>query len=209
MLKNVLIGAAALTLGCGMSFGAIIAVGGSVQQIAQPGDARLNVLTSTTIVYAWNEAQNFTLDRNVKIDAQAPGLYDQAGDLINGVLNQGTVVNSHYVHFDTPGSTGGSARGRVQFDGQILGVIVRNAAGTRHLDQSDFLGAPTLFSQNVNARGLEFNTDAFRIVIAGDAIEFEFDISSPGDYMRIITVPTPGSLGLAGVGLLAIARRRR
>lgn len=208
-MKNVLTGAAALLLGCGTSLGAIVAVGGNVQQISQPGDARLNVLTSTTTAYAWNEVQHFTLDRNVKIDAQAPGLYDQASDLISGVLTQGTVVSSHYVHFDTPGSTQGSARGRIQFDGQIVGVIVRNGAGTRHLDESDFLGAPTLFSQNVNARGLEFNTDAFRIVISGNAIEFDFDISAPGDYMRIVTVPTPGSLGLAGAGLLVIARRRR
>lgn len=209
MLKNVLVGAAALTLGGGLSLGAIIAVGGSVQQIAQPGDAQLNALTSTDTVYAWNEVQNYVLDRDVKIDAQAPGLYDQAGDLINGVLTKGTVVSSHYVHFDTPRSTGGTARGRIQFDGSILGVIVRNGAGTRHLDESDFLGAPTLFSQNVNARGLEFNTDAFRIVVSGDAIEFEFEISSPGDYIRVITVPGPGALSLAGLGVLAMARRRR
>ncbi|MBS0189861.1 MAG: PEP-CTERM sorting domain-containing protein [Phycisphaerales bacterium] len=202
---------AAIAAGSVVSLGnaAIVAVGGQVTQIAQPLDARFNVLTNPNTAYCWNEIQNFALDRSVAIDAFAPGTYNQLGDLISASLTAGTVVNSHYIHFDVAPQTSASIQGRVRFDGQILGVIVLNEAGARHLDDSDFLGAPTLFTQGNNNRGLEFGSDAFRLTISGDTIEFDLSITQPGDFIRVLTVPGPGSLALAGFGLLGLSRRRR
>ena len=68
---------AAIAAGSVVSLGnaAIVAVGGQVTQIAQPLDARFNVLTNPNTAYCWNEIQNFALDRSVAIDAFAPGTY--------------------------------------------------------------------------------------------------------------------------------------
>jgi hypothetical protein len=191
---------------------AIVSVGGQVTQIAQPLDAQLNVLTNSTTAYCWNEIQNFALDRVVAIDAFSPGTYNQAGDLVTASLGVGTMVRSHYIHFDVSPQTSATIQGRVRFDSQIIGVIVVNASGARHLDDSDFLGAPTLFTHGSDFRGLEFATDAFRITILGDAIEFDLTIAQPGDYIRVLTqgdIPAPGALSIAGLALLTISRRKR
>ncbi len=191
----------------GAAHAGIVSVGGDAVLIAQPGDARLNVLTSSSEVYAWNEAQNVVLDRDVRADAVLDGLYDAEGDLDEVIIAKNTVVSSHYIHFDSPGSNSASAAGSVTVDADILGVIVVNERGSRRLDASDFLGSPTKFTAEVNARGLELGSDTFRI-IGGRTVEFRFRITTPGDYMRIITAPAPGALVLAGLGLAVAARRR-
>lgn len=191
----------------GAAHAGIVSVSGDAVQIAQPADARLNVLTSSSQVFAWNEAQGVALDRDVRANAVLDGLYDAAGDLDEVIIAKNTVVSSHYIHFDSPGSTAADAAGSVTFDADILGVICVNERGSRHLDLSDFLGDPTKFSSEVNARGLELNSDFFRI-IGGRTIEFRFRITNPGDFIRVVTVPAPGALALAGLGL-AVAMRRR
>ncbi len=204
---------AAIAAGFALSaHGAILSVGGQVTQIAQPLDARFNVITNPATAYCWNEIQNFALDRVVAIDAFAPGTYNQAGDLVTASLGVGTVVRSHYIHFDIAPQSSASIQGRVRFDSQIIGVIVVNESGARHLDDSDFLGAPTLFTHGNDNRGLEFATDAFRITILGDTIEFDLSITQPGDFIRVLTagdVPAPGALAVGGLALIGVARRRR
>lgn len=202
--------AAGLLASCASA--SILAVSGQVTQIAQPLDAQLNVITNPNTAYCWNEVQNFALDRSVAIDASSTGTYNQLSDLITANLGVGTVVRSHYIHFDVAPQSSASIQGRVRFDSQIIGVIVLNTPSARHLDDSDFLGAPTLFTHGVDARGLEFATDAFRITISGDAIEFDLSITQPGDFIRVLTagdIPAPGALALAGTGVLALSRRRR
>jgi len=191
---------------------AIVAVGGQVTQIAQPLNAQFNVLTNPTTAYCWDEIQNFALDRVVAIDAFAPGTYNQFGDLITANLGVGTLVRSHYIHFDVSPQSSASIQGRVRFDSNIIGVIVVNESGSRHLDDSDFLGAPTLFTHGNDNRGLEFATDAFRITILGDTIEFDLSITQPGDFIRVLTqgdIPAPGALSVVGLGLFCISRRKR
>ncbi|MBL8874751.1 MAG: hypothetical protein JNM86_03025 [Phycisphaerae bacterium] len=213
MCARFFVAACAAGLVASTSGAAIVSVSGQVTQIAQPLNAQLNALTNPTTAYCWDEVQNFALDRVVAIDAFAPGTYNQTGDLVSASLGVGTVVRSHYIHFDIqPQSGSATVQGRVRFDSNIIGVIVVNEAGARHLDDSDFLGAPTLFTHGNNNRGLEFATDAFRITILGDAIEFDLTITQPGDYIRILTqgdIPAPGSLAVGTLGLLCIARRKR
>jgi hypothetical protein len=192
---------------------AITAVGGDVELIAAPVDAQLNALTSADKIRVWDELQDVTLTAALAYDADAPGVYDDESDLANLFLAAGTRVASHYVHFDSPASQEADAKGTVTFRDRIIAVIARGdkaADGGPKLDNSDFLGAPTLYSNNVGNRGLEFNTDAFTISPDGKTLTVDFRISSPGDYMRVLTaVPAPGATALAALGTLLIARRRR
>ncbi len=206
------LGVASLVAFSGVASGSIVSVGGAASQIAQPADARFNQLTSTSLVYVWNEAQDFALTSGLAANARAAGLYNGFGDLENFQISAEQRVNSHFIHFDSPGSQAGTARGTVTFDGDILGVICVNESGQRDLDNSDFLGSPTLFSHGNNNRGLELASAGDRFSISADlrTIEFNFAISSPGDYIRVVTqVPAPGSLALIGAGGLVAARRRR
>lgn len=204
-----------------VSAAALVAASGCVSQaaivnallqttlIAQPGDAQLNVLTSSTTAFVWNEAQNYTLASALRVNASAPGTYNSGASLVNSFISAGTTISSHYIHFDSPASTSGAIQGRVRFDQKIIGVIVVNAAGQRDLDDSDYLGAPTLFTSGVNARGMEMVNDSFTISASGLVLDFSMTISTPGDYVRVITIPGAGTLSLAGVGALVAVRRRR
>jgi len=193
---------------------AITGVAGDVQHIGAPADARNNALTSSDWVRAWDENQNFVLTSGVIVDAKNPGLYDQESDLGTFEIGAGTAISSHFIHFDSPGNTAAAATGAVRFADNIIGVIVRVDNGqnlTGRLDRTDYLGAPTLYSDNIENRGLEFNSDWFRISADRKWIEFHFAIEHPGDYMRVITeVPTPGAATLASVtSLLGLTHRRR
>lgn len=204
------ISAAALTAATGgVASAAIVNTFFQVTQIAQPADAQLNVLTSATNAFAWNEVQNYTLTSALRVNASAPGSYNSGASLVNSFISAGTTISSHYIHFDSPASTSGAIQGRVRFDQQIIGVIVVNVAGQRDLDDSDYLGAPTLFTSGVNARGMEMVNDSFTISASGLVLDFSMTISTPGDYVRVITIPGAGTLSLAGFGLIAGARRRR
>lgn len=201
---------AALVAAC--SNAAILGTFGQVNQIAQPADAQLDVLTTTSFAYCWNEVQDVALSQNVWVNAFAPGNYNSPGSLTNTQIAQGTFVRSHYIHFDAPPGGSGAIQGFVKFDRPIIGVIVLNIPGFRHLDDSDFLGAPTLFTSASDFRGMEMTNDSFTITASGDTLQFSMGISQPGDFIRVLTegdVPAPGTLGLAGISLLGLSRRRR
>ena len=204
------VSSAALVAACGcVSQAAIVNTFFQVTQIAQPGDAQLNVLTSATTAYAWNEVQNYTLTSSLRVNASAPGVYNSGGSLANSFISAGTTISSHYIHFDSPASTAGAIQGRVRFDQKIIGVIVVNTPGQRDLDDSDYLGAPTLFTSGVNARGMEMVNDSFTISASGLVLDFSMTISTPGDYIRVITIPGASTLSLAALGVRTAARRRR
>lgn len=196
----------------GSAHASIVATTGAAELIAAPADARLNALTSATSVRVWDELQNIVLADPLRANAREPGLYDANSDLDEVVIPRGSVVSSHYIHFDSPGSTQARAEGSVTFDAPIAGVMVLGDSGAnRFLDNSDFLGAPTLYPDNVSARGLELSANGDRFSISADrrTVTFSFAISNPGDYMRVVTIPAPGAMALAGAsGLIALRRRR-
>ncbi len=190
----------------------IIGVSGQVQQIAAPSDARLNVLTSAEFIRAWDERQRVVLDVALRVGATASGKYDAAADLAPALLAAGTMVSSHYIHFDSPGSDPAAAAGRIFFDTEILGVIcVGDTRDAHDLGDSDYLSAGTIYSTGVGNRGLELKPkEFFEISADRRSVSVSFHISHPGDYIRVITaVPMPGTATLAGAGLLLIGRRRR
>ncbi|MBL8761786.1 MAG: hypothetical protein JNL50_10835 [Phycisphaerae bacterium] len=214
MHRLIVLGVGASALLASVAGAAITGVAGDVQLIATPPDARIDVLTSSDWVRAWDEKQNFTLTAGVIVDAVSPGLYNEESDLGTFEVGAGTAISSHFIHFDSPGNTAAAATGAVRFSHKILGVIARGDNGQTlagRLDRTDYLGAPTLYSDNVEHRGLEFSSDWFRISADRLWIEFHFAIEAPGDYMRVVTeVPAPGAAALVGIAsLVGLGRRRR
>jgi hypothetical protein len=152
---------------------------------------------NNTIVYAWNELQNFTLGAGLTPEVLGP-------------IAAGTVVNSHMLRFDPIQE--GSAIGTATFDGPILGIFTSRGS----LDLTDFLGSPTTAypgHPSAPARGLE-DVD-FLAVTGPNSILIRWGASSPGDQIRVLTagVPEPGSVALlAGMGIaggLFLRRRVR
>jgi hypothetical protein len=206
------IGAAALA---SAAQAGIVGVGGDAQWIAAPVDARINALTSSEFVRVWNEQQAVAVRAGgLTVDHDGtPGLVNNNSMLSDIVIAAGQIVSSHYIHFDSPGTVSASAKGFVTFDQDIIGVIVRGDRrddGRNRLDQSDWLSSGTLYSDGVRNRGMELSQgEFFQISPNRRTLAFSFNISNPGDFVRVITVPSPGSAALAVLGGLAIARRRR
>ena len=119
----------------------------------------------------------------------------------------GTTVASHYVFFDPNGTT--SIDGTVDFDSDVLAII----SSTANLGASDFLANTGVNYLDPTLRGLEAGDD---VTISGPRqIRFDTTASSPGDYVRVLTVfspsavPEPGTLALIGAGLLGLVAARR
>lgn len=216
-MKNVnLLAVLCLSLAAATSQAIVVSVGGDSNLIATPIDARLDVLTDSGIVWVWNESQGYTLTSNLKLDATASGVYTGSADLpsIQPELAAGTIVNSHYIHFDSPASAAGTASGSITLGEDILGVIVLgDAASTpKTLDLSDYLSFGTTYDDNLTNRGLEMDTaDLFSISADRRTLSYAFAITQPGDRIRVVTAPEPVSiLGMVGgIGMLIAARRRK
>lgn len=216
-MKNLnLLAVLCLSLVAASSQAIIVSVGGTASLIAAPADARLDALTGSDIVPVWDETQGFTLTSNLKVDAVSSGTYTVASDLpvVQPEISAGSVVNSHYIHFDSPASNAAAAVGSVTFGEDILGVIVMgDSNGTpKTLDLSDYLASGTLHDDNLNHRGLELDSsDWFGISADRRTLNYGFAITQPGDRIRVVTAPEPVSiLGMvAGIGMLVNSRRRK
>ncbi len=214
-MRTIMMCVGVCALAAGGASGAIIGSTGAFDVIPAPPDATQDVLTSTTQIRAWNELQNVTLAAAVDYDAASPGLYDETTDLGNYSLPAGTVVSSHYIHFDSPGGASASANGSITFSGKILAVICTgdNAADlSGKFDQTDYLGAPTLYPDSLAARGMELtpNTDRFFISADGTTLSVRMNIAVPGDFVRVLTeVPAPGPMAAVSLGALGLGLRRR
>ncbi|WP_432201292.1 PEPxxWA-CTERM sorting domain-containing protein [Erythrobacter sp. W53] len=195
LTKLALLGAAA-TLGATSANAAIVmgdVTGGNsggvfVQETPLPGFTVGNNQQQSPNLFAFDEVQGFQLTA------------DLAG------IAAGTFVNSHYVYFDPQNST--TMEGNVTFDGNVLAILT----ATGQMSATDaLLGNSNVTYQNPGLRGLESNDSAS---FAGNQVFVDLRASTPGDYIRVITlsaVPEPGTWAMMLLGFfgLGAAMRRK
>lgn len=168
-------------------------------QIAPPPVANFPALIGPN-GFAWNEQQNVLVS----------GVFcDMTVNPSNSILpTPGIVtgpVDSHFIHICD--LSGVPTLGDVFFATPIIGVMFNDFT----LDNSDFLGAggtsyPTLQPGRGMGQGV--------IQINGNHLRFDIPaVAGAADItqIRVLThaVPAPGSLALAGLGGVALLRRRR
>jgi hypothetical protein len=127
-----------------------------------------------------------------------------------GLIPAGTLVSSHMIFMNTLGGVFAADSETWTFDGLILGVMSDNG-GTLEAASSALLGAlGTIYPGGFTNRGLEVN-DSY--IVAGNMLTLTDSVSSPGDWIRIITlatpVPEPSTLLLLAMGLAAFAGTSR
>ncbi len=165
---------------------------------APPASVMPGALDTTGETFAFDEQQGVVLAAPLTVDLLgAPGAFVSGLPVPpTGDIPTGTVVNSHFVHFEPQGLN--SSFGTMTFDGDILGVIFTPAG----LDATDTsLGNPgTTYPTGNAARGPEFD-DEDSFTISGDQRTLEVDWGFPGedpDQLRVITQaestqPPPGT----------------
>ncbi|KMW57041.1 hypothetical protein AIOL_001999 [Candidatus Rhodobacter oscarellae] len=132
---------------------------------------------NTDHLYAFDEDQNITLDRDIRVDIGG----------VAGQIAKETVVASHYVFFD---SWDGVHIGYVDFDAPILGI----AALPQSLDATDFLANTNVNYISTDLRGLERGDHVWVDADNPERLWVYWAGSSPGDYIRVFTERSPGAL---------------
>jgi hypothetical protein len=181
-------------------------------------------------IHGWDEAQGVVLKNDVYVDINSSGTYNSNSDLAGfraAKIAAGTSVDSHLLYFD-PKNTASVQNVTFTFSGTILGVIVESdrfynsAHGfTDYFLSSDFLRnsatpAANYPTSHFNNRGLEMGAphDSLSVSVSGHTVTIdEFQASSPGDQVRVLTaaVPEPSTFFAFGIPmvLFGLARWKR
>lgn len=140
-------------------------------------------------LYAFNEDQNIELTADLNVDVGTSPIVAT------------TVVASHYVFYDPADAVLSRIQGTVDFDSEVVGIITSRG----NLAASDFLANTGINYLNPIERGLEAGQD-FVSISGPQQISVDFRATSPGDYVRVLTLRSPGFIPEpAGLGLVVVA----
>jgi prepilin-type processing-associated H-X9-DG protein/prepilin-type N-terminal cleavage/methylation domain-containing protein len=156
-----------------------------VEPMRPPASVVFNALESSTAIREFSEQKNFVLPSTVRTNINAPGYYDSFAKMTGGSIGAGTRVNCYFLHFDPVGSTNSTASGRMNFTGEILGVICRDA----ELDATDsVLGNPgTKYPTGQKSRGFESGAEIVSISSDSRTLTIHrFQSTFPGEQVRVI-----------------------
>jgi len=159
-----------------------------VVKVVPPASVDIGDTESDTEILAFNEKQNHVLTKAITVDISSAGTYADVGSLTPGVIPQGTVVNSHFVHFDPLGDDANIVMltGSLVVDGEILGIIVLDS----QLDSSvSELGIPGT-TYEVGNGGLEFFEEFVTLKPNLRTVEVKFSTNFSVDQIRIISKPS-------------------
>lgn len=177
---------------------------GMATQISPPASCFPTALI-TPIVLCWDEQQGrgttaLPVDMTVNPSTVLTGGVGATPGVLAGTFD------SHFLHFDFQGAP--AVVGTVSFSGPIVGVAYQDT----FIDLSDTFGAfGTAYPTGFTTRGWN---QLGSIAISGNTISFTLTPNAAGaidpEQMRVFTaVPAPGTAALAGLGGLAMLRRRR
>lgn len=144
-------------------------IGGSVTIISPPLNTG-NDNQQINSLLGFNELQYVTLVSDLVVDKPS------------GIIPAGTIISSHYIIFDPPGSSI-AINGNVILDQKVIGVIYN----TDTLNDSDYLGLSTTNYLNPSLRGFETSSGDAAEIAEPNKVFFHLTAGTPGDYARIIT----------------------
>ncbi len=168
------------------SYAVIASVGGAVVDVsgAPPSDISVGVEESDSDLLAFDENQMVVLAGDLDIDKDGtPGGPFGVGAASPTTIAGGTLVNSHYIHYDSVSDSLTNLSGSVTFQGTIIGVIFLNP---NQLASNAELGlAGTSYG---GAHQYEGN-DMFTISGDGKTISVFNEATNGIDGIRVITEP--------------------
>jgi hypothetical protein len=144
-------------------------VGGTVTIIPPPLNTG-NDNQQINEILGFDELQHVTLTSDLVVDKPS------------GIIPAGTIVSSHYIIYDPPGTLT-YITGNVILDQNVVGVIY----STEKLNNSDHLGLTTTNYLNPTLRGFETASGDSATIIDPNTVSFDLGAGTPGDYARVIT----------------------
>lgn len=218
MIARLALAAVAAVAWSGVAAAAIIGTTGDAQVVTPPASVVPPAYVEDGVIHVFEEQSGVALTSDLTADMTVPyTTYNPPGvppwnpsttGRTLGIVPLGTVVNSYYLHFDP--ATFGGVLGSVTFDEPILAVIAEgdetsytavNDPPGDTLGPTNYLGdltVPTLYPDNDEFLGIEDGPD--RVRLFESTLEVAFGAGSPGDRVRVLTVP--GGTVLCGNGVL-------
>lgn len=185
----------------------IVSVGGAAVLAEPPPWIALDQWQSDTEIRGFFERQT-TRSSNLTLDHVNVGFVEDLSELVSGVVQSGTTVQSYIFHADP--LTTGLLSGYVIFDTPVLGVEVQSFS---LMGTDGRLGRPGVTYGTNSSRRLELSStslDTFEISADRLRVDFTMQVDDADDEIRIVTaVPEPGALSLLALGGIVSIRRRR
>jgi hypothetical protein len=133
------------------------------------------------------ERTGYTLPEAVTIEAKSAGTYDSPSSVDEQTLEAGPVVDTYYIHGDTPSSGNDERTGSVTFDRQIAGIV---ATDSGMVDANSVIDVSSLATEYPSSSGsnfgLDLDADAFEISADRRTVTLDFEIVGQSDSMRVI-----------------------
>ncbi|MBL8760073.1 MAG: hypothetical protein JNL50_02105 [Phycisphaerae bacterium] len=165
----------------------IVEVGGAVVLRDPPASILLNQWESDGEIRGWFERE-VTLSSDLTLGHVESGFVNDVSQVVNGIVEAGTKVQSYMVRMDPEGAGPALLSGTVVFDRPIIGVII----GSRLVDTDAALGRPGVAYNQNSYRGMELDSstpeaDSFEISADRMKIDFTMDVGEWTDDIRIVT----------------------
>lgn len=163
---------------------------GDIKKVDPPASVVEGATESDVEIKAFNEKQDFILPTDIRVDIISPGHFDGIETLTPGTITAGTVVNSHFLHFDPVGTETQTITlsGSISSDSEILGIIILGEA----LNNTDvILGLPGIAYPTSSDRVLELGHDEDMVTLdtnkRGLTVQFVASTDTDIDQIRVIT----------------------
>ncbi|GEM_PF-2406332 len=193
MKRLVLSCAMLLSLPSPPTIAGIISTTGMVQVWnTPPKTVEVNTLERNLVAIVFEE-QTKVLNLDVQVDIAVPGLYETVYPMAPGIVPQGSLVTSYYIHADPRGQISPGVRrykGSITFDAPIVGILVKPPTlhPTDHL-----LGLPSVqYPREQDIRhGILERGDYIRLSPDLRTVRFNVGAGLWSDDFRILVDPTP------------------